>query len=305
MAERCASRLSESFPPHAGDSKDAGDVGAPVRLGGGFRAFSAQDWNRIETVTPQLRQVGLMMQRCGRALVSPPTEEAPRLQCVTQLYAHLCQLFQLETLEVAVGPPNKPTRGKVDVRQQAEARVRKQDESRIRQLQGRLPRWDTAQNRWEWYIVAFRVWLARPSGALELCIKLTTAEDLLDALPDGPRRDIESDVRALSKSSSFEATLRVVASDEHVLVRAKADARGLALYAEQEEVATALLVCMRARLQALSSGSPLPALLVRFCTPPSTGKSSAAAYLGAMLDHFCTQEVNRRGQTPHLPRPYR
>ena len=48
-----------------------------VPVGGKFRAFSAADWERIETLTLQTREIGQMMHMEGAALVTGGARAAP------------------------------------------------------------------------------------------------------------------------------------------------------------------------------------------------------------------------------------
>jgi len=104
------------------------------------------------------------------------------------------------------------------------------------------------------------------------------------------------------------AFARYVLEDEYFLIRPSFQGKDpLKLYKEQETVARLLLNVLARRYNSLlikaseaseaseaSTVRSKQALMIRFCTPPSSGKSSAAGYLGAMFGHFQESIFNER-----------
>lgn len=171
--------------------------------------------------------------------------------------------------------------------------------------------------------MSFRLWLvAVPISDRCLLDKLTSLTNLIEMLqrveqmPESILDDFAQHRAALLTSSSsltFVDVLRLVAKDESALVNPSFGGgwAALQLYPEQREVARYILEALRARLAAqrchhatvaaakvgggeedCEGANNKGALILRFCTPPSTGKSSAAAYIGATVHHFRTKEVD-------------
>jgi len=280
----------------------------------GFRAFTAQDWKRIETVGAATRQVGQMMLREGQELVVP-TDRGSAVwdRFDVSIYARLCGELALPTCAPSADENDHPqardghkrksqAKGKNTRREQAEKRLYDQERARVAALNGGLPRWETAAGKWEAYLAGFRVWAraavdAAAAPAADRLISCCNLRELVSAYPVA-ETDLREDAAILSRGFTFSSLLELVAAREQLLVAPSfcPGRGGLQLYPEQREVAAAVLDCLRSRQALLIGGdrmSPptLPALLLRFCTPPSTGKSSAAAYIGAVFEQFRRTEV--------------
>lgn len=281
----------------------------------GFRAFTAVDWERIETVTPHMRRVGQMMKAEALALVTGEQTRAMQgLNIDSVTYAYLCSECNLSvhspnissSVSVVQNQHKQDSRAtkkkgntkKNDLKDALDKRARALDIEKIKNMRsGTCPRWEYAETRPEAYIVAFRIWLA--SGRKEKkqsreakMDKLVSCEHLLRFLANEAQitMDILGDISSILADLSFAEALEIVAQNESLLTAPSftSSRTPLTLYTEQREVATSILTCMQDRLQHLKQAplEQLPALLLRFCTPPSTGKSSAAAYLGAMIEIF-------------------
>lgn len=278
--------------------------------GGGFRAFTRADWERIESVPVQLRRVGQMMKNEAAWLTSRKgTGIQKHLHINPRPYAAICADLRLTTgvqdsCEAPYGSSKKlQTKNKKKereckpgAREQAEMRTRAQDCAKIRGLNFRCPRWDYADTKPEVYIVAFRLWLVgSPECAHtdeEKLDRLVSYHSLLSTIEDKDIiADIESDMEATLRGFTFERALNCAANSEHILASPSFQASFLSLdlHQEQKQVASILLASLSERLEAIVAGAPPPTLLMRFCTPPSTGKSSAAAYLGALCLEFRRQ----------------
>ena len=249
----------------------------------GFAALSAQDWSLIEAVGAQTRQVGQMMQREGEALVEPAArpDSGPALNVCG--YRELCCRFSLPT---CCAPSSAPAQKKV--RAQLERQALQRQAEKIERLKSEFPRLD---GPWESYVVAFRLWARARSG--DAPDKVASCLNLRAVLEEYAEvaSDLEGDADAVSGRFSFRALLEAVAERESLLVAPKFTSAAMRLYPEQRQVAEAVLGCLRQR----AAGEERRALLLRYCTPPSTGKSSAAAYIGAMFAKF----RRLHGKAPH------
>ena len=160
--------------------------------------------------------------------------------------------------------------------------------ARVLALAGAFPRWEAAQGRREWFLVAMREWMrGTRRHPVDAVVSSTHLLELL--APGGAAEDIAAERGQILATWTFVEMLRTVADAEHCLACPSFQSgwRGPQLYPEQRAVAAAVRTCLDARLAAWSRrDAELPSLLVRFCTPPSTGKSSAAAYLGSMFFAF-------------------
>ena len=256
----------------------------------GCAALSSQDWSLIEAVSVQTRQVGQMMQREGEALAAPaPARDDSRPHLDVCSYRELCCHFSLPTCCA----PRAPTQKKSAVRAQLERQAFQRHVENIEKLQAGFPRMDRKQ--WEGFVVAFRAWARAPpprgaEAPADACDKMASCANLIKVLESYAEvaRDLEEDVDAVSARFAFPALLAVVAERESLLVSPRFTSAQIAmqLYPEQRQVAVAVLSCLQDRAAALAEGRTPPALLLRYCTPPSTGKSSAAAYIGAMFAKF-------------------
>ena len=312
------------------DEEPQGDEGAqgekpmaPAACAG-FKSFTAQE--RIESVPPSTRAVGQMMRLEAERLVSPLAREPSRAWGTFDVvhYSRLCERFHLPTKPQRLTAPkqkgqlvNKPRQGPaLSVRERATARAAEQDILKIEGLKGALPRWEAAGNRWESYVVAFRMWLGQGevSSRLDRVVSALNLRGLLReelAEADAPLPDLDDEIRKLVRGDTFRSVLEQVARKEESLVSPSFGQgwAGLRLYPEQLEVAELVLACLRKRLANLDAqrsegGSGPGALLLRFCTPPSTGKSSAAAYLGALLHFFASVDLEAAKRRMHVSRSY-
>jgi hypothetical protein len=238
-----------------------------------FKAFSGKEWERVEALTPEMKLVGQMMLLEGRALARGRELARERCSVDEAHYARLCSAAGLPSRAKA-----RPAPKAASVRGKILAQAQEQDAARVRALRGGFPRWETAQNRWEWFLVAFRAWARAPGTPrqeLDRLLSLRNLRALLD------HADLEDDVRLRMEGASFRSfrsTLELVAEHEDLLVAPSFSRgwRGPTLYPEQRAMAAAVLEALRAQRP----------LFVRYCTPPSTGKSSAAAFVGAMVDEL-------------------
>lgn len=275
-------------------------------IGTGFKAFTSLDWQRIETICPNLRQVGMMMHAEANAMVSGKLSQTSRdLAFDLSRYCGLCEQFKLDTRASSVcenpfKPQHKNTKNgkqrKNGMKNIRDSNTRTQDVEKIIRLQSTCPRWEFAEVKPDAYIVAFRLWLNARG-----CKGDVRHEEKLDRLVSCKRLlphianhtlialDVEDDMSKILCNFSFAVALETAARNECIMTAPTYvnSCAPLTLYEEQRDVASSVLLCARERLAILNGlEGPLPSLLLRFCTPPSTGKSSAAAYLGALHNAF-------------------
>ena len=103
--------------------------------------------------------------------------------------------------------------------------------------------------------------------------------------------DIATSLQSILARTSFKKLISSISDDESIVHKCsfRYEER-LTLYPEQRLVAEHILTALNKRL----NDGPSFGMMIRFCTPPSTGKSSAAAYLGSMLQTF--RNVKRERQ---------
>ncbi|NBO20312.1 MAG: hypothetical protein EBV03_14045, partial [Proteobacteria bacterium] len=194
----------------------------------GFGALSAQDWQLIEAVSAQTRQVGQMMQREGTLLVTQGTaQESSGLLLDAGSYRKLCDSFRIPSCAPRL-PTGKNTRGKKTVRDQMESRALERHAEQIAKLNARFPRAEMGLKHWEGYVVAFRVWArtrlkaeaSAEADAADACDKIVSCGNLVKLLQQYPEvaEDLNGDIDAISARFTFQQLLAVVAARESLLV---------------------------------------------------------------------------------------
>jgi hypothetical protein len=289
-----------------------------------FAAFTAKDWARIEDVPASTRAVGAMMRSEGERIgIGIETESSDARRPIDpRLYRLLCASAKLPTSaeddedgsarvllsqqrSQKTHKEKKKNTSKLSVRAQQEERTAAADAARIDAVGDAAPRWQSYGDRIEAFVVSFRRWLERKS----VCEvdRMVSCKNLLallcsPALDAGDRGVAAVDVRlqaqSLVQGRSFKELLELAVEKEAALVSPSLGSgwAPLTLYPEQRQVAEAVLHALAGRLRAASlmadcdetteTTTSAPAALVRFCTPPSTGKSSAAAYIGVAVESF-------------------
>jgi len=263
-----------------------------------FRAFTAEDWARIEDVSPATRAVGQMM-RHESELLFTGAQHASTVYCSKfdeDLYKHLCNFAEVPCSSAAT--PSNP-KGKVTMQSRRHAtsasvkkHLREAAERKVMASVQQCPRFLTQGLQWEVFVVHFRRWVRvrrKGSALLDAYVSLDKFRHFAARveLPSAVLDDLGDDWARLTKGADFAATLDLVLDDAYPLIKSSfVGAQELELYAEQRQVAEALSRTLQQRQQVLALGEgagPAAAVCIRFCTPPSTGKSSAAAYVGSLM----------------------
>uniref|UniRef100_A0A6C0C1T4 Uncharacterized protein n=1 Tax=viral metagenome TaxID=1070528 RepID=A0A6C0C1T4_9ZZZZ len=306
-----------------GRGGSAPEIDAPAcdhkSWGTSFRSLSATDWERVENISANVRQVGRMMKTEALRLVTGEAKcTAHKLHINTTNYVALCGDWKLDVKAETIpskltgdalkrgGTKKKINAKKPCVKEAMDKRARALDVEKIKSTPpGSCPRWDCVDARPDAYVVAFRLWLNKnrkgKGNTSEHIDKIVSAQQLMKLLSHEPLvlQDIQSDIANCTEDLSFVDALEVVGRNENLLHAPSFSSSRvpLTLYEEQRAVAESVLACMEERMSLLrhESQQELPTLLLRFCTPPSTGKSSAAAYLGAMIE-FYSREIRKSAQ---------
>ena len=281
-----------------------------------FRAFSQADWKRIESIAPQTRRVGQMMQKEAMELVGTARMERAKRVFDVGKYAMLCTDAGIlcTIAQSAVPKPSVPNKKKktLNVREQVSARAAEHERGLVRAPLAHFPK--GLQENAEVFLVCARRWLhQKTTDQMDALVSCTNLQVYLESedYPTEAQEDLAKDRHKLLSGHNFLAMLQMVADAEASLASPSFSdiTAGLKLYPEQEEVAELTLQMLRARLQSLSENDfdamSQRALFLRFCTPPSTGKSSAAAYIGALFQGF-SKEADKvsRERKEKFPRGY-
>ena len=264
-----------------------------------FKSFNANDWKRIEDIPHHIREVGNMMKEEGTKLAynQPKLEKSTPISFdpafVRRLFKEFCP-GQGQTEET----PQK--KGKINVKEKIKLNTWKNDIEKI--YQGRksptFPRVEQFGQRPEPWTFAVTQWLK--NSKVSVVDRLYSGETFLEKMISDS--DIETTLTAfvetaLEKLRNIPLTEflpRIIEEENFLIQPSFRGLRPLELYPEQVKIARAIQKCLRAKFEMVSpvlqeNDSPfpkpaeLPAAFIRFSTPPSSGKSSAAGYLGALL----------------------
>lgn len=258
---------------------EEGDAAAPLICGSASAALtiSKVEWEQIETVAPQTRRVGRLFQQAAQEMAEG---RAPAQAPLRTFDAALYDLVR----GVESPRPAKPAKGggagkKADrIRAKTLEDVIKADRARAlaaveRSSERSPPRLEAYGGRFESYIFALVLWLrSLPSVAAAIAASKTLR--YLGQCVDGVPVGLLTELGALSAGDGdgLEALKTVCEVEELLSTAAPLDAE-LALHPEQR------LFVQEVRAACLT-GRPL---LLRYETPPSGGKTSASALLGAVL----------------------
>jgi len=238
---------------------------------GGTLTVSKQEWEQIEEVPPHTRAVGALFQAAARELQGGGDGRGARKKVA----------FSEKAYSALVGAPacdpgakRGTTKGKAaDVKQKCLEATQKQD--RDRAVSGARatfpPRREAFGHRCESFVHATILWLQNlPMVARSVAARkfLKWLEENVDVTPEA----VSSELRRMEEGDGDAlAALDVVCEGEEVLA---CDAWSeLRLREEQGEMVRAVRdACLSKK-----------ALLLKYKTPPSGGKSSASALLGAAL----------------------
>ena len=246
------------------------EASAGGRLRGGVLTVSKQEWEQIEQVPPHTRAVGALFQSAARELQGGG--EGPRTKKKLA--------FDAKAYSALVGTPaslsisKKACKGKaVDVKQKLLEATQKQD--RDRALSGAKstfpPRKEAFGMRCESFVHATLVWLQNLE-MVSRSVSARTFQRWLHENVEGTPEGVVSELKSMEEGDGNALfALDIVCNGEEVL--ASEVWSELRLREEQNEMVKAV------REAHLSK----KALLLKYKTPPSGGKSSASALLGAAL----------------------
>jgi len=231
---------------------------------GGSCSVSGAEWKEIEAVPPQTRRVGLLFQRAAEAL-RRPREERRRVFDVAAYRRVLGE-----------GAAAKGAKKAEQLRQKTEEALLRADRERAAAAAAAdaPPRLEQYGGRLESFVHAALLWLGRlpPLPAAVAASRFRADLARVEAVPP----DVWERLAVLERGDGRPLrALRELCAAEETLALAPGPLDGeLQLHVEQERFVRSV------RDAALRPGA---ALLLAYRTPPSGGKTSASALLGAAL----------------------
>ena len=278
-----------------------GDLEDEECIGQATRHLGLRDLKRLEEISLPTRLVGQMMQERGGDLFGKK-REAPRRFFNFDLiyYSNMCKKQNLRTVVVGKSGIQEKHKQASSKKEKIKAKLNEEryinDCELVRSLRKSFPQFDKFVSHWEAYFVAFRVWVKQPPIN---CDKIISLKNLLLILKDEDLdasviSDLTCDMENMLAGITFVELLDRMIINESIY-EAPSFIRGwapLQPYPEQLEV-------MRALYQALNPEAfgQQKKHVIRFCTPPSTGKSSAAALLGTVFMRHAQTRKKVRGRT--------
>jgi hypothetical protein len=264
------------------------------------KALTVKEWEQIETISQAVRLVGKAMQAEAESIALTCTAVAD----VTDMMEDLpfceeawCWLRAGGEKVVALsGRGKKPKQGgrRAAMIASLEGKARNDLLEKVegaRQPAAPPPRLETFGKRTEGFAVAMEAWAASRTGRspLDVVVSCHRAASMLRSRcgEPGTRAADQLEIVAVTQANragGAKALLEEAVETPEPLVRPSfAGERQVSLYPEQKEVA---------RILGRSVLASIP-LLLRYVTPPSGGKSSAAALFGATL--ACVLESREGG----------
>jgi hypothetical protein len=331
-----------------GDQRDAPvDGNASQGRPAPFRAFTAQDWARVEKISPAYRAVGRMMRESAGALLAgvDKWEAAGPFELVAwrtlsgrggsaPASSHACSQEEAPPKGRVTDKRSKKSGPKATapkkahlIRLAGKEKLLNADMERVAGAAATLPRAEAFGGRLEPYLAAVEMWareatrtasLVNRSVSLSRCVAFAAHKISLPEEREEVCAALRATMASLLGDRTFAQMLDAVVEEEETLVTpAFAGEHELHLYPEQEEVAASLLDALRRRKDAklarccIPGGptgpssapqvptSPDPSFILRYATPPSSGKSSGAALLGCIFEG-CHAEL--KSQAPREAR---
>lgn len=269
------------------------------------RTLSVKEWEQIEAVSASVRQVGRVMQAESDIIVKSlhmerekgankiPTEEEGSLPFCAETWEYLRSGGKNKKSETADGCGSakaKKTKhsssGRVALQASLESKARAELLNKVEAAKlsdaFSAPRIEIFGKRTEGFAAALEAWALSSAkrSLLDVVVSCSRAATFLreqcvdrSGFDAAAALEAAADVRT-SRSGGVDALLlEAVTAPEALVSPSFAGKQPVSLYPEQREVAYALG-------RALLTERPL---LLRYVTPPSGGKSSAAALFGATL----------------------
>ena len=250
--------------------QDSHETSRCLQIRGGALTVSKQEWEQIEQVPPHTRAVGALFQAAARELQSgeagPVKKQTFNLQLFTDLGG-------------AVMPPTSVKKNikaskTADIKQKCLEATQKQDRERATAgaKSSFPPRREAFGSRCESFIYAALLWL-KALPTLPRAVAAKKFVKWLEANVEACAEPVMSELQGMIQGDGDAlAGLDLVCHGEDVLA-CDVCVTDLLLREEQHAVVSAI------RLACASKS----ALLLKYKTPPSGGKSSASALLGAAL----------------------
>jgi len=238
---------------------------------GGALSVTKAEWEQIEAVPPHTRRVGLLFQRAALELDGAPPPAPRRRAFDATLFAAV--------RDGVSSAPGKPLKKADQIRAKTLAEVLKADRLRAQAPQDLAserapPRLEAYGGRFESYSYALLGWLrALPPVAAAVAADKARRYYLERVAAAPPELLAELEELASGRGCDPREALRAVCEHEELLSTAAPLDAELALHPEQVEF-------VRVVRAACAASTPL---LLRYQTPPSGGKTSASALLGAAL----------------------
>lgn len=291
-------------PPRAkGTSSNA--TAAP----GGIKALSAKEWAQVEDVSHSVRAVGQVMStEADRIAQGLPPPELPPLQF---------SLERFKALRAATAPDGKKEdkeKGKKSKKSESLRKdiFRQQDNKLIAQDREKIaacgasttaPRLEAFSTRTEAFVAALIAWASnKHTCPLDAVISLYRARDMIIRRCGGAAnrevQEVAEELKTIADSigtrkRGLRGLLDLAVQKEEILSSPSFVQPGnIALYPEQREVAGIIADAVRPNSKLVC--------LVRYVTPPSGGKSSAAALFGAVVQQARGEAVSRGNLGPVL-----
>jgi hypothetical protein len=241
----------------------AGD--AASRLGGTL-TVSKREWEQIEDVPPHTRAVGALFQAAAAELCGKTSLQKKKLAFAAQAFADLAGETAAPTKQ---GGKTKAADIK---RKHLEAMQAKDRERAIAGAQLALPpRKEAYGARFESFVYAALLWL-RNLPDLARAVAANKFLRWLEANVEACPEPILAELRSMTAGSDALAALDAICETEEVLA-CDVCAAELSLREEQARMVSAVRTACLGKTP----------LLLKYKTPPSGGKSSASALLGAAL----------------------
>jgi hypothetical protein len=289
MSESGVASLSENFSAEIASDDIPSSSSLPPRSAArneGSRALSRREWELIEDISQSVRTVGnLFVETVKRLGVQSSSEKLlwrgeywSMLVSKDFRRSETSDAGQKDTKNKKDKKASSKVTSKADaLRRQTEEKLLEEDRRRA-QRQGTVPcSFESCGGRLEPYVFAILCW-TRSQRTSQAVVALLRAIDFLKERCDGADDAITLLRSAISESGvSPSQLLEDVAEDEELISRPlfRVPAQ-LQIYPDQREFVEAVV-------SALADDVPT---VLQYCTPPSGGKTSATALLGALMQHL-------------------
>jgi hypothetical protein len=250
----------------------------PAKACASFRAVSQRDWAEIENVTVGVRRVGNMFALAAEELVLKKPKEETKDEWDLPLWLHLTGCKPLQGLK-------KESKAAL---MQAKLRLKHYQHlhARITDVKHGVARLESLGSSMEAYTYSALRW-AKGQENLDAVVSLYRLRHYIASRFLGADSALESIDLLLKRPLCVSTLLTNAIDNEQILLCPTVSLPlDLAMYPEQRELALALL----------SWFAGDEAILMRYETPPSGGKTAATALLGAVLAHLRDEVGKQKGE---------